>query len=95
MENQEMYKLGFELALKEAGLVDATKRFGQTMWEETPNLRGLIGLGNDATVAARGVKPIVGKAYKRTPADIARRQKILANQPKGAFGVGARAPSRA
>jgi hypothetical protein len=91
MENQEMYKLGFELALKQAGLVNSLKGklkgVGKTLYEETPNLRAMIGYGNDATVGARGMKPTIGKAYKQTPADLARRARTRASQPQGSYSI--------
>jgi len=90
MEN-EMFKLGFELALRQAGftktagLADSVSTLTK---KHTPTFRKMLGFG-EGSATRQGVgeaKTMMAKNYKRTGADTARRRN-LAEQPQNAYAV--------
>jgi len=95
MEN-EMFKLGFELALRQAGFTKTANATGWTK-KNLPTFRKMLGF-EEGSATRQGVgeaKTMMAKNYKRTDADTARRQaqsrpalqRNLATQPQNAYAV--------
>jgi hypothetical protein len=100
MENQEMYKLGFELALQQAGIAK-TAGVGDKLValskKHTPTFRRMLGFeeGSAARQSVGEAKGMMAKKYKSTGADVVRQrtknrpalQRNLAGQPQNAFAT--------
>jgi len=94
--NDQMYKLGFELALQQAGIKEAGMLgdAGKYLWEQTPNLRNAVGLGSHEmghNVMNPNMAKNLSRKYKGMNQTMARNRPALQNnlaaQPKGAYAT--------